>query len=933
MSKEQLHFQARTILQNMPKVYSSDERLPWRSAPKKRITVDGISCPSTKPLSKSLLSPLLSCCTVNNTQSSDKGSSTCIPTKPLSINPITQTDVPHLLLNEEDSEGSGLSCTNDTKSCESVMESHIPYKNINNDVELLDVAVSPEILRLTREEENYLPPFRKFFEKKPKTIPVSGKNCDRSLDLPEHTMCPEPLAEPRRIRKCPPDIRLIPVEDQKMPALQYPWMVNPMIAAQIASVRPESGERMYVDWFATSESRLFRRSGNGNPFGYRWEPAHWSWIVPQPSYWRHAANKFFKDKSRGVIIVPAEHGGEIYNALEKVASIVFELPQHRDTFLRPTSGYRKGESGVPRYFAFIVDDRSIASRDRKYIKLHLPDDWKKFKWPRCPFKIQRWRKALERHPSNEFVTKVLRGASWGVCYDYDGPRLNPRTCGNLKSEMKYQQQLAEVREKQLSKGIRSGPFLVEDELPLFNFMASPTGGVVKTFSKKVRPVNDFGYPYDDSAINENIREEKITNSKFAMAADVLAALGKNTLMCTIDVKGAFNLIPIAISELHLNGEIHKTPDGKTLAAFLSVLIFGATSAPRKWHMYGEAIEFMTRTHIDLDALIRYCDDFIIFIRPLPDGNPDWRRANHVFEQVMRLWTWLGIPFGDFTRPTPRLLWLGIDLCSETMCSYVSDQRKRHMIEELKRWKSRKSCKRRELESLVGSLYFITQVVTWGKAFLGRLIRASCTVKGHDHYVCLSRKCPGFAQDISWWLDYLPTWGGRSVLATSEWANPVDLIELETDASEEGHGCYWNGHWYGVPWTQKQRDDSIRDADQRWATKKSKRSMPYLELYAIAVACATFGHRWSGHKVRIWCDCKPAEDALTDRYSKSPKSQSLIRIIAGLSMSYNFDLRVQHIAGVKNVRADLLSHLKFAMFLQDHSADCSATIPSPLPAPI
>jgi hypothetical protein len=50
------------------------------------------------------------------------------------------------------------------------------------------------------------------------------------------------------------------------------------------------------------------------------------------------------------------------------------------------------------------------------------------------------------------------------------------------------------------------------------------------------------------------------------------------------------------------------------------------------------------------------------------------------------------------------------------------------------------------------------------------------------------------------------------------------------------------------------------------------------------------------------------------------------------MKHNFDIRLSHIEGVKNIRADLLSHLRFDdFFIQDPLADSTATIVSPLRA--
>jgi hypothetical protein len=103
---------------------------------------------------------------------------------------------------------------------------------------------------------------------------------------------------------------------------------------------------------------------------------------------------------------------------------------------------------------------------------------------------------------------------------------------------------------------------------------------------------------------------------------------------------------------------------------------------------------MTRYYTDVDALIRYVDDFLGFIKPLPNGQPDWKKAKRVFNQVCRLWDWLGVPFSKSDPPSLRLVWLGIELCSSTLKSYVPEIRRQHVINKLVLWKNKRSCTRR-----------------------------------------------------------------------------------------------------------------------------------------------------------------------------------------------------------------------------------------------
>ena len=177
------------------------------------------------------------------------------------------------------------------------------------------------------------------------------------------------------------------------------------------------------------------------------------------------------------------------------------------------------------------------------------------------------------------------------------------------------------------------------------------------------------------------------------------------------------------------------------------------------------------------------------------------------------------------------------------------------------------CTKRSLDSLIGSLQYLTRVIPWGRAFLGRCIRKSASKTHPKHRVNLST---GFRLDIAWWLNVLPTWDGVSLFYDEIWTEPY---EFEVDASLLGHGCFYYPYFYSAPWSHRELLEARRD---------HRFSMPYLELLAIARACSTFGSRWAGKRILCRSDCEPASSALSKKYSKIPQLQQLIRIIGVLA---------------------------------------------------
>ena len=84
----------------------------------------------------------------------------------------------------------------------------------------------------------------------------------------------------------------------------------------------------------------------------------------------------------------------------------------------------------------------------------------------------------------------------------------------------------------------------------------------------------------------------------------------------------------------------------------------------------------------------------------------------------------------------------------------------------------------------------------------------------------------FWQDIKWWLTYLPTWNGVSYLYDTDWTNIPD-VELITDASDKGFGCYFQGQWCQGTFPQQ-------------AFKDQQMSINWCELYAVTMALALWG---------------------------------------------------------------------------------------------
>src|SRR5690606_1389903 len=118
---------------------------------------------------------------------------------------------------------------------------------------------------------------------------------------------------------------------------------------------------------------------------------------------------------------------------------------------------------------------------------------------------------------------------------------------------------------------------------------------------------------------------------------------------------------------------------------------------------------------------------------------------------------LGVTLDKFSSGT-CLDFLGITIDTDAMCFRVPPEKETYILSQLNTWIHKRNCQKRELDSLIGYLQFITRVIPWGRAFLGRCIKISCSKKHPKHHIRLNNE---FRLDIKWWLSVLPTWNGVS----------------------------------------------------------------------------------------------------------------------------------------------------------------------------
>ena len=141
----------------------------------------------------------------------------------------------------------------------------------------------------------------------------------------------------------------------------------------------------------------------------------------------------------------------------------------------------------------------------------------------------------------------------------------------------------------------------------------------------------------------------------------------------------------------------------------------------------------------------------------------------------------------------------------------------------------------------------------------------------------------FQRDVNWWLCYLPTWNGVSLLCESHWLTSTEC-QLFTDASDVGFGCYFQGHWFQSRFPESCFQDGPISINWR-------------ELYAITMALAIWGDQFKGKRILVHCDNTSVMQIMAKCSSRSKATMVLVCSLAMFGMQNNFDLCLQHIPRV------------------------------------
>ena len=212
---------------------------------------------------------------------------------------------------------------------------------------------------------------------------------------------------------------------------------------------------------------------------------------------------------------------------------------------------------------------------------------------------------------------------------------------------------------------------------------------------------------------------------------------------------------------------------------------------------------------------------------------------------------------------------------------IPDEKLKEIVEICKVWHSKSTCTKTQLQSLLGSLLYITKCVRPAQFFLNRMLQ----VLRDGHALKRIQLTKEFHRDLNWFNTFLSSYNGATFYDNNQIHATIAL-----DACLSGLGDVYKDMVYAlqIPWGF------------------CNYTIVHLEMLNIMLALKVWGQYWSNKCVEIKCDNSAVVSVLQEAKARDPLLAAFARNIWLLTSTFNIQLKVSHIFGKDNQIADLLS---------------------------
>ena len=429
-------------------------------------------------------------------------------------------------------------------------------------------------------------------------------------------------------------------------------------------------------------------------------------------------------------------------------------------------------------------------------------------------KISYWRKYLKQYWDHQLLDLI----EYGFPLDFNRTVQLTSTEANHYSALQYPDHVSKYLHEEIQHKAIIGPF---QQMP-FPCHISPFLTRDKPNSTNRRVILDLSFPLGHS-VNEGVPKNKYLGSYFQLSypsiddmVSKLKQLGPEALIYKIDISRAFRHIRIDPGDLDLLGLKHDN-------YYVDVMLpFGFRHGSVFFQRCTDAVRYVMKEHFHCPNLYNYIDDLIYIALP---GHID-----EAYSALTSLLTELGldISISKLVPPTTVAICLGIKIDTVNQTLRIPDEKLQEIRQMVHNYSKKTQVTKKQLQSLLGSLLYITKCVRPARYFLNcmlHLLRAS----HNTAHIVLNQQ---FHRDLNWFSIFWKQYNGVTFYDNYDIQDTVHL-----DASLQGLGGVYQNMVYAL---------TIPLGFMQY-------SIVHLEILNLIVALKLWGHLWRDKVIQIKCD--------------------------------------------------------------------------------
>ena len=446
---------------------------------------------------------------------------------------------------------------------------------------------------------------------------------------------------------------------------------------------------------------------------------------------------------------------------------------------------------------------------------------------------------------------------------------------NHPSALHFPSHVDHYIETELANGALCGPFNAQPFTP--QFQINPVMTTPKRNSDTRRVVLDLSFP-PSAAVNTGIPKDTYLGAPYKLKLpcaqdlrDLILQQGPGCHLWSANLKRGYRQLRVCPADWPLLGI-----SWRGAYYFDMAVPFGIRWGAMYMQRVTEAATNIA-SHEGIPC-IAYIDD-VASAQPPVEALSGKRR----FQALLReLGLEENIPKG--ADPGTHITWLGVDFDTVAMTMSVPSEKIKDCLILSRKWATRFRCTKSQLRQYLGKLFHICQCCPTLRLFVNRMLETLRAAPDHGY----QRLSPAFKADVHWILQYLPLYNGVQMIPY----NPTLPTPIVVDSCLTGGGGHFGDHIYHVAYPDFVLSQGLNISE--------------LEILNALIAIKLWSPLLRNHVVRLLCDNSAAVSILQTGRGRASFMLSCARELWSYTAAYNFEIRVEHIAGAHNTLADQLS---------------------------